>query len=216
MLTLTEYRVIKILAEERFDKIKKKVSDKLDKNYIGLKTLVDKASKIISFALGNIYHVPEDKESKIDWVMKASQELGERYSKTRDMSLTFEYDRMKKENGMILFLLGDLKAEFDTNKDFAKSDLKVLLYRISEEYRKEDPKMSVTMADRKAELDNRYLLAKEEYRLYLTYANTIKTRYEVCKDLGQAILQSVSTARVGMVQESYNDNGGKAIDGSKN
>lgn len=166
---------------------------------------------MIEYSIG--YDIPENKERDIHLVLDHCKSLIARYSQLKDMSQVFEYDRLKKECGIILDTLGDLKAEFDTYKDFAKADLKTLLYKIADEYQQQEgSRMSATVAEKKAEMDDRYIVSREQYKLYLRYANIIKTKFDVMRDVHQAIIQSVSTGRVGMIKESYNDNGKQIAD----
>lgn len=209
MITIKEIKVNLILLEQA---LRTAISANKEKNIIGIRGMITKFQSMINWSIG--YDVPESKEHNIKIVLDQCSNLIARYSQLKDMSQVFEYDRLKKECGLLLDSLGDLKAEFDTYKDFAKSDLKALFYKIAEEYQQENDRMSATTAEKKAEFDDRYMVAKEEYKLYLKYANILKVKFDVMRDVHQAIIQSVSTGRVGMIKESYTDNGGReAISG---
>lgn len=208
MITPKEIRVNLVLLEKALEE---SISSNKQKNIAGLRGMIVKFNSMLNSSIG--YDVTEEKERDIKTVLDHCKSLITRYSQLKDMSQVFEYDRLKKECGMILDTLGDLKAEFDTYKDFAKADLKALLYKIADEYQQEADRMSATTAEKKAEFDDRYTVAKEEYKLYLRYASIIKTKFDVMKDIHQAIIQSVSTGRVGMIKESYVDGGREVIGG---
>lgn len=208
MYTVKELKVALVLFNSA---MKEAVAKNIEKSIFGLRGMIAKTNAMIEYSIG--YDITEEKERAIHQTLDHCKSLIIRYSQLKDMSQVFEYDRLKKECGMILDTLGDLKAEFDTYKDFAKADLKILLCKIADEYQQQDgARMSATVAEKKAEMDDRYTVSREQYKLYLKYAAIIKTKFDVMRDVHQAIIQSVSTGRVGMIKESYNDNGKEIAD----
>lgn len=174
------------------------------KNIEKINVMIEKCEKMENCNFK--YSISPGRQTWIETVIERFNKLSERYGGTKDMSLIFEYDEMKKECQMINNYLADLKAEFEANRDAAKADLKLYLYELAEEYMKDNPSMSNTMAEKKAEMDNRYLLIKEEYRLYIKWANLVKFKQERASSLESLLMQSVSTGRTGMVRDSYTAN----------
>lgn len=208
MITTKEVKVNIYLLQKALDSA---IETNNEKNIIGLRSMITKFQAMHDWSIG--YDISEEKENNIKTILDHCHNMIVRLSQMKDMSQIFEYDRLKKECALILDSLGDLKAEFDTFKDFAKTDLKALFYKIADEYQRENDRMSATTAEKKAEFDDRYTVAKEEYKLYLRYANILKVKFDTMKDIHQSIMQSVSTGRVGMIKESYTDNGKEAVGG---
>lgn len=209
----TELKVLKYLINKE---IKRQTADPNpnEKNISGLNNLLGKISIAEesnrgddSYDLG--FSVNDTEERNIEYVMKASDTNIREYASTKgQMSLMPKFDDIKKESAIVMAMMADLKANLSTNADFAKDRLKSIYARIVEEIIKEN-KTSNAVAERKALIDARYIIAKEQYRIYMRYANMIRYRYEAYRDITQGVIQSVATARVGMIRDSYMDDGGK-------
>lgn len=211
----TELKVLKYLINKE---IKRQATDPNpnEKNISGLNNLLGKIGIAEesnrgddSYDLG--FSVNDTEERNIEYVMKASDMNIREYASTKgQMSLMPKFDDIKKESAIVMAMMADLKANLSTNADFAKDRLKSIYARIVEEIVKEN-KTSNAVAERKALIDARYIIAKEQYRIYMRYANMIRYRYEAYRDITQGVIQSVATARVGMIRDSYMDDGGKYI-----
>lgn len=209
----TELKVLKYLINKE---IKRQAADPNpnEKNISGLNNLLGKIGIAEesnrgddSYDLG--FSVNDTEERNIEYVMKASDTNIREYASTKgQMSLMPKFDDIKKESAIVMAMMADLKANLSTNADFAKDRLKSIYARIVEEIIKEN-KTSNAVAERKALIDARYIIAKEQYRIYMRYANMIRYRYEAYRDITQGVIQSVATARVGMIRDSYMDDGGK-------
>lgn len=209
----TELKVLRYLINKE---IKRQAADPNpnEKNISGLNNLIGKIGIAEesnrgddSYDLG--FSVNDTEERNIEYVMKASDTNIREYASTKgQMSLMPKFDDIKKESAIVMAMMADLKANLSTNADFAKDRLKSIYARIVEEIIKEN-KTSNAVAERKALIDARYIIAKEQYRIYMRYANMIRYRYEAYRDITQGVIQSVATARVGMIRDSYMDDGGK-------
>lgn len=215
IFTDIQLKVIKFLTSKELDK-QEKDKEPNEKNIYGLKgiiTSIDFANESnrgddeydLGFALN------DDEKRNYEFLMDSSMSIIREYEKTKgQMSLMYQFDDLKKDASVILAMMGDMKASLCTNVDFAKNKLKMIQARIVEEIIKEQ-KTSNAVAERKALIDSRLIIANEQYRLYSMYAAKIKARYETFCDAYQSIIQSVATARVGMIRDSYQDNGGKYV-----
>lgn len=209
----TELKVLKYLINKE---IKRQAADPNpnEKNISGLNNLLGKIGIAEesnrgddSYDLG--FSVNDTEERNIEYVMKASDTNIREYASTKgQMSLMPKFDDIKKESAIVMAMMADLKSNLSTNADFAKDRLKSIYARIVEEIIKEN-KTSNAVAERRALIDARYIIAKEQYRIYMRYTNMIRYRYEAYRDITQGVIQSVATARVGMIRDSYMDDGGK-------
>lgn len=211
----TQLNVIQYLIEEELERQRSR-ANRNEKNIIGLENL-NKRIEIAKesnrdddpYDLG--FSVNDMEERNIDYVMKESSECIRDYAKTKgQMSLMSEFDDIKKRSSAAIAMMCDLKSNLGTNVDFAKNKLKFIYAMIVEEIIKEN-KISISMAERKALIDSRYVIANEQLRVYTRYASDVKSRYEAFRDILQSIIQSISTARIGMIRDSYQDIGGQYI-----
>lgn len=209
----TELKVLKYLINKE---VKKQMAEPSpnSKNITGLNNLLGKIEIAEESNRGDNnydlgFSVNDAEERNIDYVMKASDASIREYASTKgQMSLMPKFDEIKKDSAIVMAMMADLKATLSTNVDFAKDRLKSIYARIVEEIMKES-KTSNAVAERRALIDSRYIIAKEQYRVYSRYANMIKYRYDAFRDITQGVIQSVATARVGMIRDSYMDEGGK-------
>lgn len=211
----TQVNVIQYLIEEELERQRSR-ANRNEKNIIGLENL-NKRIEIAKesnrgddpYDLG--FSVNDMEERNIDYVMRESSECIRDYAKTKgQMSLMSEFDDIKKRAASTTAMMCDLKSNLGTNVDFAKNKLKCIYATIVEEIMREN-KTSITMAERKALIDSRYVVANEQLRVYTRYANDVKSRYEAFRDIQQSVIQSVSTARIGMIRDSYQDIGGQYV-----
>lgn len=190
-----EVRVLKTLCENSLPTIKK------SETKVKMENLIKKLDLMEECSIG--FYVSDEDQQNIDYVMEESNKIVKEMSRTKDMSLIIEYDSLKKKAMPLLHLLGDISAKFVVNADFAKDNLKNVLTKIILELQKDNPKLSAVKAESVAKIDNRYIMAAEEYRLYKMMAETLKNRRNAFEDVYQGIVQCVSTGRNGMVIEGY-------------
>ncbi len=195
-LTLNELRVT-IWCEKVVAATKKlKENDLFD-----LKALIAKMESFTEYAIR--YILDRKKQDEVDAAAEEVTRWVERYSGTRDPSLIFEYDAMKKDHILIFDKLSVMRATLDAELMIAEEDIKIIRYKIANEIRESGRAKSVTEADRLALIDPRYERALEDYRVLLLKAFLVRRKYEVMDKGSGFVNQSVSVGRIGMMQQSF-------------
>lgn len=146
---------------------------------------------------------PAKKQRCINLMKEASRIIEEYAQYAGDMGLINEYDRLKKESGVILNSVGDAEGQLRADQESAKRELDVILDRVKEDLLENEEAKSNAEAERKAKVDPRFMIALEEYRDCIAVGNVMKNKFKVLDGVSDNIRQSVSSARTSIVKEGY-------------
>lgn len=196
--------------ETTFTTIEKDVIRKLCKDYLKTHENLEDRKKdglneIIAKCENSATVVPilsEERRKYINEIVDMCRDLIQEYSDMLgDMSLVNEYDDIKKKGLILSYNLADISAELKVNTDISEYKLKSLRAEIATAFIEQGK--SVGYAENASRTDPTYLQAVEDYRVYATLSNKVKTTYAVMENLNKSVVQSISMARTGMVKESY-------------
>lgn len=144
------------------------------------------------------------KKRRCEELVKTASALILEYSGySGDMGMINEYDRLKKEIGVICDSIGDVEGQLRADCEAAKRQLDVILDRIKDDLLAHEEAKSNAEAERKARVDTRYESAMEDYRVLCKYTNVIKNKFKALSDTRDDVRQSVSTARNSIIAEGY-------------
>lgn len=190
-----EILAIRILAEKKLAEVQSGPSAD------GLRAIIDKCNEG-----DNEYslRLHKGKKATIEEVIGiADAMIGSYHAMMGDMSNIEGYDSIKKQCVAVMSSLGDIVSEMSAMVDLYEDKLR--------QYRDEiacglvAAGEKATMSDKIARSDPKYKRALIDYSEYCVVRNRVLNKLKTVDALHKSVVQSLSTARVTMIKDSYNE-----------
>ena len=190
------YLLVVIRVLELFLKTSLSTDDKM-----GIREIISSLKEMSRYSIR--YTINREREREIMDVCEDVSRKVQEYKRMSDNSMVLELENLKREIIATEDLLGSYKGVLDAELVIAEDDIKIIRDKIAISLREDGTCKSMTDADKRARVDERYERALEDYRILLRCANTVRAKMSVIGHLNQSINQSISIGRVGMANESY-------------
>lgn len=165
--------------------------------------IASRAKVAVDFRLQS--KMPYEKRKRgLEVIGEANRLIKEYAGYAGDMSLINEYDRLKKELSVIQSTLGDMDGQLRSDIERAKRETEVIMDRIKIDLVDNEIAKSNADAERRARVDDRYIMAMNDYDELVKFSNVVKNKYKVVSEVHDDVRQSVSTARNSIIKEGYN------------
>lgn len=174
-----------------------------DKERALINSIHDKAATDMEYRLPSLIS-KERKRICIQLIMEASKVIKDFAGYAGDMGMINEYDRLKKEVGVIQDRLGDIEGQLRAAGEVIKKELDIITDRIKEDLIDREMAKSNAEAERKAKVDPRYEVALGDYKEMLEVIYTTRNKYSTIDSVHDDLRQSVSTGRNSIIKEGYN------------
>ncbi len=174
-----------------------------DKERALINSIHDKAATDMEYRLPSLIS-KERKRICIQLIMEASKVIKDFAGYAGDMGMINEYDRLKKEVGVIQDRLGDIEGQLRAAGEVIKKELDIITDRIKEDLLDREMAKSNAEAERKAKVDPRYEVALGDYKEMLEVIYTTRNKYSTIDSVHDDLRQSVSTGRNSIIKEGYN------------
>lgn len=174
-----------------------------DKERALINSIHDKAATDMEYRLPSLIS-KEKKRICIQLIMEASKVIKDFAGYAGDMGMINEYDRLKKEVGVIQDRLGDIEGQLRAAGEVIKKELDIITDRIKEDLLDREMAKSNAEAERKAKVDPRYEVALGDYKEMLEVIYTTRNKYSTIDSVHDDLRQSVSTGRNSIIKEGYN------------
>lgn len=174
-----------------------------DKERALINSIYDKAATDMEYRLPSLIS-KERKRICIQLIMEASKVIKDFAGYAGDMGMINEYDRLKKEVGVIQDRLGDIEGQLRAAGEVIKKELDIITDRIKEDLLDREMAKSNAEAERKAKVDPRYEVALGDYKEMLEVIYTTRNKYSTIDSVHDDLRQSVSTGRNSIIKEGYN------------
>lgn len=174
-----------------------------DKERALINSIHDKAATDMEYRLPSLIS-KEKKRICIQLIMEASKVIKDFAGYAGDMGMINEYDRLKKEVGVIQDRLGDIEGQLRAAGEVIKKELDIITDRIKEDLLDREMAKSNAEAERKAKVDPRYEVALGDYKEMLEVIFTTRNKYSTVDSVHDDLRQSVSTGRNSIIKEGYN------------
>lgn len=139
--------------------------------------------------------IPQNKVEEAKRVLKALRQEEERYIKASDISDIAFYENMKRRVLSYLSTLDNYKTTFNLEADRLEEYVKkTVRNKIIVDLVASKKASSYTAAERKVELDDKYISFKKQLWEFKTIAQSLTGRYWTYSNLFDSIVQSVSVA----------------------
>ena len=190
-----EILAIRILAERKLTEVSDSAAVE------GLKSIIEKCNE------GNNEYslrLHKDKKAYIDNMIDiADTMIGSYHKMMGDMSNIEGYDSIKKQCVAVMSNLGDIVSEMSAMVGLY--DDKLRQYRDEIACGLVASGEKVGMADKIARSDPKYKRAFIDFADYSIVRNKVLNKLKAVDALHKSVVQSLSTARVTMIKESYNE-----------
>lgn len=174
-----------------------------DKERALINSIHNKAATDMEYRLPSLIS-KERKRICIQLIMEASKVIKDFAGYAGDMGMINEYDRLKKEVGVIQDRLGDIEGQLRAAGEVIKKELDIITDRIKEDLLDREMAKSNAEAERKAKVDPRYEVALGDYKEMLEVIYTTRNKYSTIDSVHDDLRQSVSTGRNSIIKEGYN------------
>lgn len=176
--------------------------DITERNKLGLETVLHKLEFAINYDLG--LYLRKDEVKQIDEIVSQADYILQEYGKCQgDMIHIEQYDTLKKKASPLLSTISYFFLSMDAKYEFYDKKLKSLLIKIALEIKGRGDAKSLTEAEKLALVDPRYELAISNAEEYKKQMAKLQSRYRALDKVYNGLVQSISSGRVGMVRESY-------------
>lgn len=174
-----------------------------EKEMMLINSIHDKAVTDMSYRLPSL--ISKEKKRRCVQLIKEGTRIIKDFSGyAGDMGMINEYDRLKKEIGVIQDQLGDVEGQLRAAGEVIKKELDIITDRIKEDLLDRELAKSNAEAERKARVDPRYEVALGDYKEMLEVIFTTRNKYSTIDSVHDDLRQSVSTGRNSIIKEGYN------------
>lgn len=168
-----------------------------------INSIHDKAVTDMEYRLPSL--ISREKKQRVVYLIKEGTRIIKDYSGyAGDMGMINEYDRLKKEIGVIQDQLGDVEGQLRAAGEVVKKEFDIVADRIKDDLLDRGMAKSNTDAERKARIDPRYEVALGDYKEMLEVIYTTRNKYSTIDSVHDDLRQSVSTGRNSIIKEGYN------------
>lgn len=184
--------VLKKLEQENINERSKK----------GLEGVLQKLEFAINDDIG--LYLSKDDIRQIDEVVAQADYILEEYGKCEgDMIHIERYDSLKKKASPLLSTMSYFFLSMDARYEFYDKKIKSLLIKIALDIKTKGDAKSLTEAEKMALIDPRYDLAISNAEEYKKQMAKLQSRYRALDKVYNGLVQSISSGRVGMIRDSY-------------
>lgn len=174
-----------------------------EKEMMLINSIHDKAVTDMNYRLPSL--ISKEKKRRCVQLIKEGTRIIKDFSGyAGDMGMINEYDRLKKEIGVIQDQLGDVEGQLRAAGEVIKKELDIVTDRIKEDLLDRELAKSNAEAERKARVDPRYEVALGDYKEMLEVIFTTRNKYSTIDSVHDDLRQSVSTGRNSIIKEGYN------------
>lgn len=168
-----------------------------------INSIHDKAVTDMNYRLPSL--ISRDKKRRcIQLITEGTRIIKDFAGYAGDMGMINEYDRLKKEVGVIQDQLGDVEGQLRAAGEVIKKEFDIIADRIKEDLLDSGMAKSNAEAERKARVDPRYEVALGDYKEMLEVIYTTRNKYSTIDSVHDDLRQSVSTGRNSIIKEGYN------------